>query len=150
MFNFLKRKINVVLLNGACMPSKAHEDDAGFDLYVPAGLPDGQIEIDCNAPVTISTQLRVEIPNGYVGLVMPRSSMSRRGLVTFIGVIDSGYTGVIQICMQNINQKEKAFVYSGERIAQLVIVPIAKFGLVEVDFIADTERGNGGFGSTGK
>ena len=81
---------------------------------------------------------------------MPRSSMSRRGLVTFIGVIDSGYTGVIQICMQNINQKEKAFVYSGERIAQLVIVPIAKFGLVEVDFIAETERGNGGFGSTGK
>lgn len=135
---------------GAYKPTKAHTKDAGFDLYLKENLiikRSKKIQI-------IDTGVHILIPAGYVGLIQPRSSMTKKQFLCHTGVIDAGYTGSIKIALQWLDDKcNQAMFYTferGERIAQLVIVPIPEIELATVNNLPPTERGSNGFGSSGK
>lgn len=131
------------LERGAYKPLKAHPEDAGFDLFSPR-----DIEIEPNAVIKIDTGVHIAIPEGFVGLVLGRSSFGVAGVVTHTGVIDSGYTGQISVVLTS---KYSDHIYAGNKIAQLVIVPLPTINLVEGNVTAlKTVRGCGGFGSTGR
>ena len=143
---FEEGELEVVLDDGARMPEKAHETDAGFDLFAPRDCDfiDGECVID--------TGVHIAIPRGYVGYIQGRSGLNmRNSIVCPTGTVDSGYTGSIKVklydCSSYINHYD---IKAGDKIAQLVIQPIATFGLVRVDSLEETERGDGGFGSTGR
>ena len=106
--------------------------------------------IDPQRVVMVGTNVRVEIPQGFVGLLFARSSLSRRGLMLAngVGVIDRGYTGEVMVPLANVSRYPAA-IGKGERIAQLVIVPCLFPDFIWVDRLGETERGAGGFGSTG-
>jgi dUTP pyrophosphatase len=97
----------------------------------------------------IKTGIALAIPQGFVGLVADRSSLAKRGLKTAGGVIDAGYRGEIHIVMWNVS-KEVFELKKGERLAQLMVIPIATPAVVEVDLLDDTARGAKGFGSSGR
>ena len=142
--------INYTLDADAYKPTKAHKTDAGLDLYLKS-----ELVIKRSDPcITVDTGVHIAIPAGYVGLVQPRSSISKRGFQIHTGVIDAGYTGTIKINIQWINKDCNAPLFytfaKGERIAQLVIVPIPEIELQEVDHLEETERGSNSFGSSGK
>lgn len=127
----------------AVIPSYAKHGDAGMDLYSV------RMEKDNNQNDVHYTGLAVEIPEGYVGLLYPRSSISKTScaLRNSVGVIDSGYRGEIMVkfgCSTNLNCYRV-----GDRVAQLIIMPYPQIELEEVEELSDTDRGDGGFGSTG-
>ena len=130
---------------GLPLPSKAHAGDAGFDL---CAKEDGRVR-KCKL---VETGFAVAIPEGWVGLLMIRSSVGVKygvGLANDVGVIDSGYRGEIKVALQN--RGDQSYIYKrGDRIAQLVIVPCYSQGSIEVSDLDDTQRGGGGFGSSGK
>lgn len=128
----------------AKIPTRAYEHDAGLDLTtVEEGvLKPGEGRI-------FKTGLGVAIEPGYVGLVWDRSSMGKRGIKTLGGVIDSGYRGDIGVILWNLS-KEDQVIQAGERIAQLLIQSIATPQTQEVTVLTETDRGAGGFGSSGK
>ena len=122
---------------------KAHQNDAGCDL-----LAAEDFRLEAGVITSVSTGLRVLIPSGYVGLILPRSGLSSQGVTVATGVIDPGFTGVLKVAM-SVLAGERSFA-KGARIAQLVIMPIASLELHESsvkDF--KSERGNNGFGSSG-
>ena len=135
---------------GAYRPTKAHATDAGFDLYLKENL----IIKRTQSCLTVDTGVHILIPAGYVGLVQPRSSISKKAFQIHTGVIDAGYTGSIKINIQWIDKKCNQNLFHtferGERIAQLVIVPIPEIELATVNNLPPTERGSNGFGSSGK
>lgn len=139
--------MKIKVLDKNCVPKKAHSIDAGYDLKsrVYASVFPQDTEF-------IPTGVCVEIPVGMVGLLFPRSSISKTPLrmANSVGVIDSGFTGEIQVPLYNTSEVEIRDIEQYERIAQLVIVPIADVSIEIVDELNETERGNGGFGSTGK
>ena len=105
--------------------------------------------------ISYKTGIAIEIPKGYVGLVFPRSSNSKKDLLltNSVGVIDSGYRGEIEIRYKTIlnNKKENISIYNTlDRVGQIMIIPYPSITFVEVDELSQTERGDGGFGSTGK
>jgi dUTP pyrophosphatase len=127
----------------AVIPSYAKVGDAGMDLTaISCAQGDNYIEY--------GTGLAVQIPEGFVGLIFPRSSITNRGVLlkNSVGIIDSGYVGEIKFrfhVLDNFNIYE-----IGERIGQLIIIPYPHIDFVQVDNLSDTERGLGGYGSTGK
>ena len=129
----------------AFLPTKAHATDAGFDLYADSMSYD-----DCNN-VVYGAGIAVEIPQGYVGLVFPRSSIARTGLIlsNAVGVIDSGYRGEVMAKFRRAQVPAEEYKL-GERIAQLIILPYPEVEFEEVSELSDSERGNGGYGSSGK
>lgn len=132
----------------AIIPTYATENSAGADLYNMNGCP---VSVEPHATVMIKTGLAIEIPEGYVGLVFARSGIaSKRGLAPAnkVGVIDSDYRGEWMVALHN-HSDAPAAVDGGERIAQVVVVPYVQGSFTEVDELSDTERGTGGFGSTG-
>jgi dUTP pyrophosphatase len=136
------------LTDDAVLPSRAHEGDAGLDLYAcePAHIGPGE-------RWSIGTGVAVEIPTGHAGLVLPRSGLARDhgiALVNSPGLIDSGYRGEVRVLLLNTDPADTFRVQAGERIAQLAIVPIALASPVEVEALADSARGDGGFGSSGR
>jgi dUTP pyrophosphatase len=136
------------LKDGALLPTRAHEDDAGLDLYAcEAG------HIGPGERWGIGTGVGVEIPAGHAGLVLPRSGLARDhgiALVNSPGLIDSGYRGELRVLLLNTDPAETFRVEAGDRIAQLVLVPIALATPVEVEALAESARGGGGFGSSGR
>lgn len=129
----------------AVLPTRAHPDDAGLDLY---SLED-VILIPGEGRVA-KTGIAVSLPAGHVGLVADRSSLAKKGIKTAGGIIDAGYRGEIHIVLWNIS-KEPLQLKKGERIAQLLVVPVVTPAVQEVTgFAEDTLRGTKGFGSTGK
>lgn len=136
--------VNVVLDDGAYMPEKAHEADAGFDLRTPS-----KVIIPAKQSRIISTGVHVEIPNGYVGFLKSKSGLNVKSGILSEGVIDSGYTGGIVAKLYNQSSAVKVFE-KGDKITQLVILPIPDVELVEVRSLDDTERGDNGFGSSGR
>ena len=127
----------------AVLPTRAHPDDAGLDLY--------NLEDFTLAPGegrVIRTGIALALPKLFVGLVADRSSMAKKGIKTAGGVIDAGYRGEIHIVLWNVS-KEGFVLKKGERIAQLLILPIATPAVSEVSTLDETARGSGGFGSTG-
>ena len=135
-------QIKYELDEGAYKPMRAHDSDAGFDLFAREDValsPDKIFKVD--------TGVHVLIPEGYVGLVLPRSSYNCAGVATPTGVIDAGYTGSISVVLVS---KYDLRIFKGNRIAQLDIVPLPDVHLVEGDVTGvKSERGLGGFGSTG-
>lgn len=137
-------KLKVVLDDGAYMPEKAHKADAGFDLRTPSKvvLPEKSSRI-------IPTGVHIEIPYGYVGFLKSKSGLNVKDGILSEGVIDSGYTGNIVAKLYNHSNKEKVFE-KGDKITQIVILPIPNVEMKLVDRLEDTERGDGGFGSSGR
>lgn len=138
--------MKIKLLDEKCLPTKAHTWDAGFDLKAREN-----VSVFPQDTEFIPTGVCVEIPVGFVGLLFPRSSISKTPLrmANSVGVIDSGFTGEIKVPLYNTSDVEIRDIDKYERIAQLVIVPLADVSIEIVDELEDTERGNSGFGSTG-
>ena len=133
----------------AITPTYGTEYSAGADLYA---LADADITIPAGKTVLIHTGLSLEIPEGYAGLIFARSGIAtKRGLAPAnkVGVIDADYRGECMVSLHNHSDKDEV-IASGERVAQLVIVPFLKAEFVECDELSETVRGSGGFGSTGK
>lgn len=140
--------MKIKLLDENCMPNKAHVTDAGFDLKARQ-----EYSVFPQDTVFVSTGVCIDIPVGYVGLLFPRSSISKTPLrmANSVGVIDSGYKGEIKVPLYNTSDIEIIDIEKYERIAQLVIIPISEVNELEVvDDLGSSDRGFGGFGSTGK
>lgn len=137
-------KLKIMLDTGAIMPTRAHETDAGLDLYSTI-----RQVIRANDRESIDTGVHVAIPEGYVGMITSKSGLMANEGITCRGTIDAGYTGSIKAVLFNHSQKEY-IVEKGQKITQLVIFPIITPDLELVDSLEETERGNGGFGSSGK
>ncbi len=142
-------KVNFIKLNErAVKPTYGSEFAAGADLY----SCEGEVTIAAGETKLIHTGLALEIPVGYAGLVYARSGIAtKRGLAPAnkVGVIDSDYRGEIMVSLHNHSNTSQT-VAAGERIAQLVITPFLAAEYQETDTLSDTDRGSGGFGSTGK
>lgn len=135
--------------DSAIMPTRGSEQAAGIDLY--ANLGSDIIEIDPGERVRIGTGLCFSIPTGHFGAVFARSGIAaKRGLrpSNCVGVIDSDYRGEVQIMITN-DSSQVQLIQNGERIAQMVVMPYRSVEMVEVDELTKTDRGEGGFGSTG-
>lgn len=153
--------IKVVLDNGAYMPEKAHSTDAGFDLRAPFDFDVPNAESLCvKAPydfinyaragmATIDTGVHIQLPKGTVGMIKSKSGLNVKHSLIAEGVIDVGYTGSIVVKIYNLSDNPYHFK-KGDKITQLVIMPIVENELEQVDSLDDTERGNNGFGSSGR
>lgn len=128
----------------AIVPTKANRSDAGYDLYA---LDGAIVEKHCHK--LIKTGIAMAIPEGYVGLIWPRSGMAyKHGIDVFAGVIDSSYRGDIGVILYN-SQYNDYKLQKGDRIAQIVFQKVEDFDLQLVNNLDDTNRGSGGFGSSG-
>lgn len=129
----------------AVIPSYAKDGDAGMDLVATKILSNTTFD------VTYGTDIAMEIPKGYVGLVFPRSSVRKYelSLSNCVGVIDSGYRGEIQATFKKTNGLDSLKYNVGDRIVQIIIIPYPRIKFIEVEELSDTDRGEGGFGSTG-
>ena len=136
--------IKFALDSGAYPPVRAHKDDAGIDLR----CKEGQV-VPAKESATFDTGTHVEIPMGYVGFIKSKSGLNCKHGLTADGVIDAGYTGSIVVKLYNHSGYDYTF-NAGDKLAQLVILPIDTSELVQVEELGSTERGNDGFGSTGK
>ena len=130
----------------AQLPTRGSKDAAGLDLYCPF-----HIKVPADSQKKIPLGIAVEIPQGYMGLLVPRSSMSKTPLrcANSVGIIDADYRGELSIAYENISCSDYT-IFRGDRIAQLIIVPIAIVDVEEAQTLSETERGDGGYGSTGK
>ena len=137
-------KIKVKLDEGAFAPESAHKADAGYDLRTPIDFA-----VDRGHAAIVDTGVHVEIPEGYVGFLKSKSGLNVKYNLTGEGVIDSGYTGSIVVKLYN-NGSEVKFFDRGDKIIQLVLLPIIKPDIEIVDSLGATERGDGGFGSSGR
>ena len=138
------QKIKIMLDPGAIMPTRAHSTDAGLDLYSPV-----RRIIRANDWESIETGVHVAIPEGYVGMITSKSGLMANEGITSRGTIDCGYIGSIKAVLFNHSGKTY-IVEPGQKITQLVLMPIITPELELVDSLEDTDRGNGGLGSTGK
>ena len=141
-------KMKVMLDDGAYMPTRAHETDAGLDLYSPVDESVPNYKSWYANSVTIDTGVHVAIPEGYVGMLKSKSGLNVKFGITSEGVIDSGYTGSIVVKLYN-HGTDFVEIKKGQKITQLVILPIITPELELVNSLEETERGDGGFGSTG-
>lgn len=137
----------VKLSDKATLPTRAHDNDAGLDLYAAedAGIASG-------ARVSVGTGLVVAIPDGLAGLVLPRSGLALKHGVTLVnspGLIDPGYRGEVRVLLLNTDQTREYHCTPGDRIAQLLLVPIATASPIRADELDSSIRGAGGFGSSG-
>lgn len=137
-------KIKIKLDDGAFMPTRAHETDAGLDIRSPKS-----VRIYGHDSAVIDTGVHVEIPVGYVGMLKSKSGLNVKHGITSEGVIDSGYTGSIRVKLYN-NSSEIYSIERGDKITQLVILPILTPEIELVESLEETERGENGFGSSGR
>ena len=137
-------EMKVVLDEGAKMPTRAHEADAGFDLYSREN-----VIIYHGDSYNFDTGVHVQIPRGYAGLLVSKSGLNSKYGVQSTGLIDAGYTGSIGVKLYN-HGHAAVRIEKGQKISQLVIMPIITPELELANSLEETERGNGGFGSSGK
>ena len=133
---------------GAQLPTRGNPGDAGLDLRAAEPATIGPSE-----RAQIGTGVAVEIPPGHAGLVLPRSGLALRHGISMVnapGLIDSGYRGELRVLLLNTDRDHAFDVSPGDRIAQLLVVPFAEAEPLEVAELSDSERGTGGFGSTGQ
>ena len=138
-------KIKLKKMNpNAVVPTYAKQGDAAMDLYA------AEVQKDKWGNYVYLTGIALEIPSGHVGLLFPRSSVSRTclSLANSVGVVDSGYRGEIMLKYRNTGEANSIYK-SGDRVGQLIVVPYPQIELIEVEELSTTERGDGGFGSTG-
>lgn len=140
------RKMNVRISDGVELPRYAHEGDAGLDLRIKH-----YVTLEPGQRANVGTGVAVEIPQGCVGLVFPRSGLATKFGITLsnsVGVIDSGYRGEIGASLINTSD-ETTTLDAGTRVCQLVVMPYVPCELVPVDELSESEREANGFGSTG-
>lgn len=137
------QKMKVMLDYGAKMPTSAHEWDGGYDLYSRENVVIGK-----GQSYKFDTGVHMQIPHGYAGVIIAKSSLNNMG-VESTGLIDADYTGSINVVLRNEGPKAVR-IQEYQKISQIVLVPVIKPELVMVDHLEDTERGSGGFGSSGK
>jgi dUTP pyrophosphatase len=131
----------------AALPTRAYPGDAGLDLYA---LDDA--ELGPGERASVRTGIAVQIPEGHAGLVLPRSGLARRHGISVVnapGLIDAGYRGEVEVLLLNTDRSAPFSIAAGDRIAQLVIVGVHAPQVLEVQELALSERGSGGFGSSG-
>jgi dUTP pyrophosphatase len=131
----------------AKLPTRAYDGDAGLDLYALEAAVLGPGE-----RASVPTGIAVEIPEGHAGLVLPRSGLAARHGITIVnapGLIDAGYRGEVQVLLLNTDRSAAFAIASGDRIAQLVLVEVRTPAVIEVNELAGSQRGAGGFGSSG-
>lgn len=135
-----------LLREGARLPYRASAHASGFDLYacLDEDVPLGQI------PTAISTGIAMEVPPGFDAQIRPRSGLARLGVLSTFGTLDADYRGELMVTMYTLAPGITHTVHNGDRIAQLVITRLADVRFEEVDELSDTERGEGGHGSTGR
>ena len=136
----------IPLREGAHIPQKAHEDDAGFDLYASE---DFLLKAHCFG--CVPTAISIELPDGFEAQVRPRSGLAAKYGVTVLnapGTIDAGYRGEIKVILIN-HGNEDFTITAGMRIAQMIISPVLQARFVEASSLAESDRGEGGFGSSG-
>ncbi|MDQ6915098.1 MAG: dUTP diphosphatase [Actinomycetota bacterium] len=132
----------------ARLPTRSHDDDAGYDLHAAEAAT-----VWAGQRASVGTGIAIELPAGHAALVLPRSGLAAKhgiALVNAPGLIDAGYRGEVRVLLLNTDAEEHFEVAPGDRIAQLVVVAIAAPDVVEVDVLASSERGEGGFGSSGR
>lgn len=132
----------------AIVPTRAHPGDAGCDLHA---LEDARLAPGERA--SLRTGIAIEIPDGHAGLVLPRSGLAVRhgiALVNAPGLIDAGYRGEVQVLLLNTDRTRPFAIAAGDRIAQLVLIRVELAEIVEADVLAVSDRGAGGFGSSGR
>jgi len=136
------------LRDGAVLPARAYPGDAGLDLVACE-----RHELGPGERALVGTGIAVAIPNGHTGLVTPRSGLAAEHGITIVntpGIVDSGYRGELRVILHNTDGQVTFVVEPGMRIAQLVLVAVPEVELCEVDQLPDSERGTGGFGSSGQ
>ena len=137
----------------ATMPTKAHDTDACFDLYAPTGARKGDFFwVPAHSSVMVDLGFATEIPEGYFAAVFARSGIaSKKHLrpANCVGVIDADYRGTWKIALQNDSDQDQMVTY-GDRIAQFCVLPVLQTKLCQVDTLVDSDRGEGGFGSSGQ
>ena len=129
-------------------PTRAHPGDAGCDLYAAEAA-----RLEPGERASVGTGIAVEIPEGSAGLVLPRSGLAAKHGISVVnapGLIDAGYRGEVRVLLLNTDREEAFEVSPGDRIAQLVIVEIGDADPIEAESLAESVRGEGGFGSSGR
>lgn len=137
-------KLKVVVEEGAFMPTKAYESDAGFDLYSREAKV-----VPSKSSAIFNTGIHIQIPSGMVGFLKSKSGLNVKHNIQSEGVIDSGYNGSIIVKLYNQGEKDY-IVESGDKISQLVMLPIPPIELQQVKSLEESDRGSKGFGSSGK
>lgn len=132
------------LFGDVTLPTKSHKSDSGLDLYLPDFISISPFETVC-----VGLGLGVEIPEGYAGMLVPRSSISKKGLIIQTSIIDPGYTGEIHLIITNCSLEKQIF-YKDSRLCSLVVYPCKACEFEQVDKFDDSERGENGLGSTGQ
>jgi dUTP pyrophosphatase len=141
--SFRYRRLN----EAATPPRRAHPGDAGCDLFAAEAT-----RLAPGERASVGTGIAVEIPDGSAGLVLPRSGLAAKHGISVVnapGLIDAGYRGELRVLLLNTDRNEAFAIEPGDRIAQLVIVEVGDADPIEVDSLAESVRGEGGFGSTG-
>ena len=136
------------LSDDAVLPRRAHEGDAGLDLYAAEAAV-----LEPGERASVGTGIAVEIPEGHAGLVLPRSGLAARhgiALVNAPGLIDSGYRGEVRVLLLNTDRTDAFEIAPGDRVAQLLVTSFAPAEPVETVELSVSERGDGGFGSSGR
>jgi dUTP pyrophosphatase len=137
----------VKLNEKATLPTRAHDNDAGLDLYAAESA-----RLAPGARVSVGTGLAVQIPDGAGGLVLPRSGLALKHGVTLVnspGLIDPGYRGEVRVLLLNTDRTHDFQIAPGDRIAQLLLVPVAHANPLQAEALDESTRGEGGFGSSG-
>ena len=136
-----------VLLSGEHVPEYAHPGDAGADLIATE-----TVELGPGERATVGTGTAIALPDGYVAFVVPRSGLAAKHGITIVntpGTVDAGYRGEIRVILLNTDRTEPYTITAGDRIAQLVVLPVTRARFVPVERLPGSHRGEGGFGSTG-
>lgn len=136
--------MEIMLDDGAYMPTRGHETDAGLDLRTPKA-----VTVPAYWHKTVDTGVHVALPHGCAGLIVSKSGLNVRHDITCTGLIDEGYTGNIVVKLYNHGGEDWEFE-AGDKIAQLVVIPVVCEPLEQVSAFNPTERGDNGFGSTGR
>ena len=136
-----------VLISAGVIPEYSHPGDAGADLQAAEA-----VELAPGQRATVGTGVSIALPDGYAGFVVPRSGLAARHGITIVnspGTVDAGYRGEIRVTLLNTDSSESYSVSVGDRIAQLIVQPVARARFVQVERLPGSERGESGFGSTG-
>lgn len=136
--------MKIKLDSGAIAPTRAHDTDAGLDLYSPI-----EINIPSGWSRYINTGVHIQLPHGTAGLIVSKSGLNVKHGITSTGLIDEGYTGAIRVRLYN-KSPEDYQIHIGDKISQLVVIPVLYEPVEIADAIEGGERGDNGFGSTGR
>lgn len=136
--------MEIMLDNGAYVPSRGHGTDAGLDLHTPKA-----VTVPAYGSVAVDTGVHVALPHGCAGLLVSKSGLNVRHDITSTGLIDEGYTGSIVVKLYNHGGGDYQLA-AGDKITQLVVIPVVREPLEQVSVFNATERGDNGFGSTGR